>query len=46
MAAIAADPQRPYYESWIEALESLVIDMNLATPEALEAATPTERAPL
>jgi Nitrile hydratase beta subunit len=46
MAAIAADPKRPYYESWSEALESLVIDMNLATPDALDAATPTERAPL
>jgi nitrile hydratase accessory protein len=46
MAAIAADPERPYYESWSEALESLVVDMNLATSTALDAATPTERTPL
>jgi nitrile hydratase accessory protein len=46
MSAIAADPQRPYYESWSAALESLVVDMNLATPAVLDAATPTERAPL
>ena len=24
-ASIAADPSRPYYESWMDALESLVI---------------------
>ncbi len=46
MACIADDPQRPYYESWSIALESLVIDMNLATAAALDAAAPTERAPL
>jgi nitrile hydratase accessory protein len=46
MAAIAAEPERPYYESWIKALESLVIDTNLATPEVLDAATPTKRASL
>jgi hypothetical protein len=46
MASIAEDPQRPYYESWGKALESLVVDMDLATAAALDAATPTERAPL
>jgi hypothetical protein len=40
------DPERPYYESWSAALESMVIDLNLATPAALDAAAPTERAPL
>ena len=46
MAAIADQPERPYYESWAAALESLVLDLGLATDATLEAATPTERAPL
>ena len=46
MAAIAGDPDRPYYESWGVALESLVVDLGLATDEALDLATPNERAPL
>lgn len=46
MASIAEDPHRPYYESWSKALESLVVDMDLATAAALDAATPTERAAL
>ena len=46
MAEIAADPQRPYYDSWGRALESMVLELDLATPEALDAATPIERAPL
>jgi nitrile hydratase accessory protein len=44
--AIADDPDRPYYESWTAALEALVVDLGLATGTALDAATPTERAPL
>jgi nitrile hydratase accessory protein len=44
--AIAQDPDRPYYESWAVALESLVVSLGLTTPDALDAATPTERAPL
>ncbi len=40
------DPQRPYYESWGAALESMVVDLELTTPAALDAAAPTERAPL
>ena len=44
--AIAEVPDRPYYESWAAALEALVVDLALATPSALAAATPTERAPL
>jgi nitrile hydratase accessory protein len=43
MRAIADEPDRPYYESWGVALESLVIDLDLATDAALDAATPTER---
>ncbi len=45
MDEIATDPQRPYYESWSAALESMVIDLDLTTPAALDAAAPTERAP-
>jgi nitrile hydratase accessory protein len=44
--AISEAPDRPYYESWTAALESLVVDVGLTTPAALDAATPTERAPL
>jgi len=44
--AIADIPGRPYYESWAAALESLVVSLELATPDALSAATPTTRAPL
>jgi len=46
MDEIANDPQRPYYESWGAALESMVVDLDLTTPAALDAAVPTERAPL
>jgi nitrile hydratase accessory protein len=46
MDEIAKDPQRPYYESWSAALESMVVDLNLTTPAALDAAAPTDRAPL
>ena len=46
MASIAEDPDRPYYESWSKALESLVVEEDLATAAALDAATPTERSPL
>ena len=46
MTWVAEDPYRPYYESWSKALESLVVEENLATADALDAATPTERSPL
>ena len=46
MAKIAENPQRPFYESWSAALESLVIDLDLTTDAELDAATPTERTPL
>jgi hypothetical protein len=29
MAAIAADPERPYYESWTVALDELIADLHL-----------------
>ena len=35
IAAIAADPDRPYYDSWTAALEALVTDFDLATPAGL-----------
>lgn len=44
--AIADAPDRPYYESWAAALESLVVGLELTTPAALDAATPAERLPL
>jgi hypothetical protein len=31
IAAIAADPDRPYYESWLAALESLVAEQGIAS---------------
>lgn len=46
IAQIAEDPDRPYYESWAGALESLVVDHGLSTADAITAATPTERAAL
>jgi nitrile hydratase accessory protein len=46
VAAIAACPNRPYYESWAVALEDLVVGEGLASADALDAATPTERTPL
>jgi hypothetical protein len=46
MDEIAEEPQRPYYESWCVALESMVVDLELTTAEALAAAAPTERSPL
>ena len=41
--AISEQPDRPYYESWAVALESLVVSLDLATEAALDAATPSER---
>jgi hypothetical protein len=46
MASIAEEPDRPYYESWTKALESLVVAEDLATAAALDEAMPTERTPL
>jgi len=46
MASIAENPHRPYYESWSMALEAMVLEENLATAAAIDAAMPTERAAL
>ena len=43
---IARSADRPYYESWAAALESLIVSLGLTTAEAIDAATPTGRAPL
>ena len=43
MAAIASDPDRPYYESWTIALERVAVDHGVVTMAALDAAEPTER---
>jgi nitrile hydratase accessory protein len=43
IASIADHPDRPYYESWAAALEQLVVNRELTTRDALDAATPVER---
>jgi nitrile hydratase accessory protein len=37
IAAIDADPARPYYESWTAALTDLVVDLGAARTEELDA---------
>jgi nitrile hydratase accessory protein len=37
IAAIDADPARPYYESWTAALTDLVVDLGVARTEELDA---------
>jgi nitrile hydratase accessory protein len=37
IAAIDADPSRPYYESWTVALTDLVLDLGVATEGDLDA---------
>ena len=44
--AVAEDPDRPYYESWAVALESLVVGLGITTPSALDTAVPSVRPPL
>jgi nitrile hydratase accessory protein len=44
--SVAADPDRPYYESWAVALEALVVELGISNPDAIDAAAPAERAPL
>jgi nitrile hydratase accessory protein len=44
--AVAADPERPYYESWTVALESLVVELDISNPDAIDAAEPAGRSPL
>ena len=41
--AVDEAPDRPYYESWAVALESLVVGLGLTTPSALDTATPFVR---
>jgi nitrile hydratase accessory protein len=36
IAAIAEEPDRPYYESWVAALERLLVDHGLATTELVD----------
>jgi hypothetical protein len=37
IAAIAADPDRTYWESWTAALEELVVTAGLVSPDAVDA---------
>jgi len=37
IAAIAADPDRPYYESWTTALTDLVVEAGVVTRDDLDA---------
>ena len=46
ISAIAADPERPYYESWSVALEDLVVAQGLTTAGEISGAQPEERLPL
>jgi nitrile hydratase accessory protein len=41
--AVADAPDRPYYQSWVVALEHFVVGLGLTTPAALDAATPSAR---
>jgi nitrile hydratase accessory protein len=38
MDAIADEPDRPYYDSWVAALEALVVSAGLTTPAELDSA--------
>jgi nitrile hydratase accessory protein len=38
IAAIAADPARPYYDSWVAALERLVVERGVVAADELERA--------
>jgi nitrile hydratase accessory protein len=33
IAAVDADPARPYYDSWTAALTDLVVDLGIVTPD-------------
>jgi nitrile hydratase accessory protein len=35
VAAIDAEPERPYYESWVAALEALLIDHDIVSGEEI-----------
>ena len=38
IAAIADAPDRPYYESWVAALESLTVDLGLGATDEIDSA--------
>lgn len=40
VAAIAAEPDRPYWDSWTVALQDLVVRAGLLEPGVIEARTP------
>jgi hypothetical protein len=40
--AIAADPERPYYESWVVALDALTADRLFTGPESGPVSVPVE----
>jgi hypothetical protein len=42
VAEIAQAPQRPYYESWLCALERLLCERGVLSDEQLRALTPAE----
>ena len=44
IAAFAAQPEAPYYDCWVAALESLVLDHGAVTVEEMKAARHTVRA--
>jgi nitrile hydratase accessory protein len=44
IAEIAAHPDAPYYDSWVAALEQLVLDYSAVTAEEMDAARETVRA--
>ena len=37
IAAIADDPERPYYESFVAALESLTVELGVLVPDDIDA---------
>ena len=41
--AIATEPDRPYYESWAAALESLIVDLGFATRSSISLMTTTPK---
>jgi nitrile hydratase accessory protein len=44
IAAIAAQPEAPYYDCWVAALERLLLDFGVASAEEIDAAERTARA--
>ena len=44
IAAIAARPDAPYYDCWVAALERLLLDYGVTTPEEIDIAQHTVKA--